>query len=453
MLANNLKNKQVTRNILIFILCSLNYTIHAQTILKTSGIDIEFNNISIQEAIKQLGELTELNFVINASNINTQKRLTKNFTNANLEEILAQLFSDQYIICKSIGNHLVITAPSQEPKVNAQKDLNSFSFYFSNEEVFEEKEKEQEIKSTSVAIPDSLIENIVLKSIENERTIAKETIIERITIYDTVFVTKKDTLVHYDTILVKRNIKRAKFDRRLVVKNNISAEFGISGSANMPGVSSTSNNPESIQLIEVKKADSYGIGIDGRINFQYQNITTQIGVGLQIVSDNYGYTTRFTDTYFESDTFAYQDDSIGHYTYFIYQRRVDSTVVFKADKGATYYYFQIPLYVGYNFDLKKFSIEPKVGVNLEYLFRSTGSILHVDSSAYSELKNENYISNRPNISLVGAVHASYKFNNSTSIFVEPYFSYQFRSIYNSQLWYEQRYKLLGIRAGIRIKLK
>lgn len=110
-------------------------------------ISIQFNNISIENAIKQLDKAaSKLNFSYNSSMPDLKKKVNKSYTNKTVKSILKDLFFNTSLSFKQVGNTIVITKKKKEKPKNKRNKIVSGYIY--------DKKSGETLIGASIALPD-----------------------------------------------------------------------------------------------------------------------------------------------------------------------------------------------------------------------------------------------------------------------------------------------------------
>ena len=167
------------------------------------------------------------------------------------------------------------------------------------------------------------------------------------------------------------------------------------------------------------------------------------------------YRTDTIDSYYV----ATRTDTIWHYvTNSIYIPKYDSTLVTKVDTTIKfskkksinkYYYWEIPVLLGYSFSYKKLSINTKVGIIFGFFsnakFTSSNNSESVVTIPKTDFVNTAY-------SLYTSVSINYKFNKRFYLIFEPNYRWNINSISSDTSPFTQRYNSYSFKIGLGIEL-
>jgi hypothetical protein len=112
----------------------------------------------------------------------------------------------------------------------------------------------------------------------------------------------------------------------------------------------------------------------------------------------------------------------------------------------------IPLILGYSFDLRKLSLELNAGVIFNVLSRTGGRILNSDMvPSYYGFKDPQYLPyrNHYGLSIYGSLTILSNFYGHNQLFVEPNFRYYFKSFTRADYPLRQNYVVVGLSTGVR----
>lgn len=119
----------------------------------------------------------------------------------------------------------------------------------------------------------------------------------------------------------------------------------------------------------------------------------------------------------------------------------------------TYHMIDIPLLLGYQVDIQRWSVYFKSGISATVLRRNSGYLLNEDGNSSIDLgtNNDPFDSGVVlNLELAGGV--SYQLDENISFLLEPSFRSTINNLYNSDYPLLEKRKIIGINTGIRFKL-
>lgn len=118
-----------------------------------------------------------------------------------------------------------------------------------------------------------------------------------------------------------------------------------------------------------------------------------------------------------------------------------------------YHFISVPLFIGYQIDLNRWSYYVKGGVSAEILAKSSGKIKSFDPSKELDLNStENPFLSTVYFNFEIATGLGYQLSEKYIITVEPTYRTNISSITKSEYSLNQRFESIGINAGLRIKL-
>ncbi|MBK9731031.1 MAG: hypothetical protein IPO83_07060 [Chitinophagaceae bacterium] len=117
----------------------------------------------------------------------------------------------------------------------------------------------------------------------------------------------------------------------------------------------------------------------------------------------------------------------------------------------TYSYWNIPLLIGYTFELQKFQISAQSGVILNASFAQKGSSINPETLEPVTLPESgtSFFRNRAALSYYAGIESEYRFNEHIGIFAEPYFQIQLKPITGDAAPVEQQLHKFGLNTGIK----
>ncbi|MDB3905185.1 hypothetical protein N9335_01765 [Crocinitomicaceae bacterium] len=152
-----------------------------------------------------------------------------------------------------------------------------------------------------------------------------------------------------------------------------------------------------------------------------------------------------TDSVFNQNTQTWSIDSIPLYDSTTVTTYINDSIFYNA--ANKYTWISIPLRFGYRFDINKFSIIPRVGIDLSFAMGS-------NTGTYAEIINEGLTQNSSSrfiLSYALQLEVRRSFDR-WHVFVNPYFRSNVTPVISSAIQ-TRRYNSWGINAGIGFKLK
>ena len=88
--------------------------------LSAQKINLSMKNVTVQEAITALNQSENYSIILNADEVDLDKRITVSAKNASINEVLDQVFAGQNVSYVIDGNRISVTRKQPEPKAAAQ---------------------------------------------------------------------------------------------------------------------------------------------------------------------------------------------------------------------------------------------------------------------------------------------------------------------------------------------
>lgn len=317
------------------------------------------------------------------------------------------------------------------------------------------------VPSSSLTIEESL-EAVIIANADNVteketnvniKTDAEKTINESDTTYN-----KIDKLTDFDGI-IKKTYKRPFLSR-----------FEILMSGNFYYVDKKlSAGSEFTNLVKIReKGESPVLTFSPalEIRYNFNNVFIQSGIQYQKYGEKLDFSTseiikELNDKWLIHDSLYYVRDSINPpgswHLDTIWFHIIDTsyrTKKYTFKKTNSYNYFEIPLLIGKQIQLNRFSIEVSTGISFGFLLKSDAEILATDQKTAILLKDEKspYL-NTLMLNYLFRLSLRYQLNERWSIFVSPNIKYNIGNIFNeNQYPIKQNYLLYGIGSGLIYKL-
>lgn len=242
--------------------------------------------------------------------------------------------------------------------------------------------------------------------------------------------------------------------------NNTTSPFGweiqLSSGLNFPKL----NNDQAITGSELTLAQQSGTSpsftIGGRISMLWNNMTVTTGADLLSVKEEnlFEFTeiTSYDSTYVTSvDTTVVWDSTIQNwdttYTYYYDSTTVTDTTVNVVPVNQQYTWLQIPLQVGYKFQLNKWAIIPRVGMNVAIGIRQTDKTY--PNETFDQLSSYSP-SAKMLLNLNGSIEVRREFGN-WHIFARGDYQTGMRPILTGG-YFERRYSGFRMNVGVGLSL-
>jgi len=123
--------------------------------------------------------------------------------------------------------------------------------------------------------------------------------------------------------------------------------------------------------------------------------------------------------------------------------------VYNVDNSNQYNYLEIPISLGYKFNINKFSICPTAGMSFGFLYSASGNLPQMDSVNFSPLdKNSKYL--QQSISNINfSLSFEYSITPNYGVYIKPYYKQGLNSIYTNYPL-SAKYRNAGVKFGINI---
>lgn len=203
---------------------------------------------------------------------------------------------------------------------------------------------------------------------------------------------------------------------------------------------------------------AYGI----RFNYQYKNWILSTGVDYTTIGEELNY--NINSTIIDPDAGYYNTDTIWAIMSndeFILKRIIigyDRTWVdeykdvnYMIDDVNRYSYIEIPISVGYKFNIQKFSIIPSSGVSLGFLYDAKGKLPVMNSEGFVEFDKESGYLNHSVTNINFDLQLEYYITPNYGIYIKPYYKQGLKSVYKNYPL-SGKYKSTGVKFGIVVYL-
>lgn len=434
--------------VLLLLALFLSTNIYTQSLLQKK-ISVEVENTSIVNAIKQIGEVSEINFTYNPS-ILPNKLISASYSNKSINYILYTIL-DQYNIgfdelsgqiilyrvLKKIGNKI--------GKVQSDKNLLE--------------------TGSSINLEKRVYEGTFIDT-NNFSEDYIDTVF--VNVYDTVFLTdtvtlvKTETVVQIDTVMLIRPDNSTIFDDIYNSPPNFKSKPWISidllGSYQF-SVSENITTNEALQYNNeisghISASNTKGYSFLAKVNFQFSNFSIQTGLGYNSIFQDFEFIDRVKGGYFEKyiadSIYTVNNTQDTTWQYFEKERWIETMEIFKTNSSINHNYLQLPLLLGYSINYKKFTFDINAGVFAElplnrnqYVFFDTVNTdrLNVDTLVLTTQK--------PGFSMFVSLSASYLIAKNLSLVVQPYYYMNLQSVYSNKYAFNQRYSYPSLYIGVR----
>ena len=450
---------QLNMRTVFTLLLFFNYSTHyGQGVGWDKKFDVSFENTSLEEVFNELSKLSGFNFSFNANLLPLSEKVNLKMTNISLNQILKILLDKYQVDFKEISNQVIIYSvnkPSYEivkTKTNDHLDLkpgNSIQSVSKKEEVITKKIIYDTIR---MKVTDTI------KIYDTVRRIINDTIKH----IDVTKIHKYDTVKIYDTIKIykKPEVKQLPKRNIPVVITYPFFTYEISASGQLSSYALKNNDSVTNIFNQIKAVKSPGIGfnIDASLNFNLKHLVFQTGLEYNYRSENWDYSSKIKGGYYTKDTVSkYYTEIHGTDTVWVYITRdkwIETLTISKYKTRLNYHYLSIPFIAGYRYNFKKASIEVKGGIISSFFLMTNGEgVFNKDSLVVESVNNKKISFTKVNFSTYFAINFNFAIFTNTFFLIEPYFYWNLNSIYKKSFFYSQKFEYLGIKVGIRKKIK
>ena len=203
---------------------------------------------------------------------------------------------------------------------------------------------------------------------------------------------------------------------------------------------------------------SYGI----KLNYQYKNWVISTGLDYTTISEELNYKLYETVVdpdggYYDIDTLvlhiAGPDNNlvpfiIGYELTWVDEYKNEN---YQFKNKNRYSYIEIPVNLGYRFNIRKLSICPSIGASFGFLYRAGGKLPLPNSNEFVELeKNSKYLETSITNFNIG-LSLEYSITPNYGIYIKPYYKYGINSIYRNYPL-SVKYTYAGVKLGVNIYL-
>ncbi len=252
----------------------------------------------------------------------------------------------------------------------------------------------------------------------------------------------------------------AETKKRFSLKNHLYLSFQM-GPQFMNKELSAMQSENNTYLNKRNQSEETAIGGSLQANLTYyffNNVFIETGVRYSRFNERLTYSeTNVTSqqTVFDSIVTGFTVGPTGEPVpiYDITSRTVYETEVSNIEQNNTYHMVDIPLLIGYQVDLQRWSVYLKSGITPTVFQKQSGYVLGEGESSRLDFggNDDPYHSGMIlNLELAGGV--SYQLDETIHLLVEPSFRSNISSLYKGDFPLTEKRKILGISAGIRIKL-
>ena len=201
---------------------------------------------------------------------------------------------------------------------------------------------------------------------------------------------------------------------------------------------------------------SYGL----QITYQYKNWVISSGLNYTTLSEELNY--QITNKLIDPDGGYYDIDTAWAMIYDMEQNLVPMIIgyeitwvdeykyeVSNVENTNQYNYLEIPISLGYRFNMNKFSICSTAGVSFGFLYSASGNLPQFDSTRFSQLdKNSEYL--QKSISNINfALSFEYAITPNYGVYIKPYYKQGLNSIYTNYPL-SAKYMNAGVKFGVNI---
>lgn len=241
----------------------------------------------------------------------------------------------------------------------------------------------------------------------------------------------------------------------------VSLALYVSPTYNAPVMNSTAGYNDYLNYRNENESPSFSIsaGIDLQINIKSWYVQTGLAYSRFNNYRNYNHTFLAYDSlrsYYSNDTtwgWLYDPPDIGK-PVVIGIDTVWVPVYNDLNEGQNEWnYLEIPLLVGYKFNISRFSFDVATGFSYALLLNASGNVPSLThENMFTELSEMNDLMNRNQFNYILQLGISYHLTPEWSIMAKPFYKQNLRSIFNDTYPIDQRFRSFGIKFGLIVDL-
>ncbi len=276
---------------------------------------------------------------------------------------------------------------------------------------------------------------------------------------------KNTSLIHNNystenTALTKPNLRINFSDKQYTTfsRFSFSIEMGYDVSWKYIESDNQYNDFKDYRIENEQTNDNLSFGI--KFNYQYKNWIISTGLSYSTISEriNYNMKQKVVDPnggYYNIDPveiMIYDADLnlvpmvIGYERTWVDEYKYD---VYNVVNSNQYNYLEIPISLGYKFNLNKFSICPTAGISFGFLYSASGKLPQMDSIAFSPLGNDSKYLQKSISNINFALSFEYFATPNYGLYIKPFYKQGLNSIYTNYPL-SAKFRNAGIKFGINI---
>ena len=335
--------------------------------------------------------------------------------------------------------------------VNASVDINKDENIITNNKPVLAQSLNEELKPTADVITNNkeVKESMVPKSNNNISNImSKET-----SGINSIQVSKKSIFNKQNSSIISPIMQNNTFSRF-----SFSGEVGYDVSWKKLESDNQYNDFKNYRIENEQPNSNLSFGL--KFNYQFKNWIISTGLLYTSISEelNYNIKQKIIDPdagYYNIDTawvMIYDMDQnlvpmiIGYERTWVDEYKYE---VYNVDNSNQYNYLEIPISLGYMFNMKRFSICPTAGMSFGFLYSASGKLLQMDSVAFTALNKDSKYLQQSISNINFALSFEYSITPNYGIYIKPYYKQGLNSIYTNYPL-SAKYRNAGVKFGINI---
>lgn len=462
--------------LLILLLGFINLkNIRGQEILKTKYVSLGANSVSLAQLLLQIKNQTGINFCYKHDSISNISITTSKIKRIRVDSLLNmfrpelnyKLINGQIVIYKQKKGIELINL-SLAKKISQQVKKNEPSNIL-------DANNNLKIERKTITLFDTIVKTIVdtvyFTLYDTIRVLVKDTVLEAVNsnsmniIHDTVKVVLKDTVFQYVYKPSKKSNHKYKIKYAL--------EFYTSPLLGIKNSFSAGNNiyKQKVDSINISQNKYWGISSGFAINIDVDNWSFKPGLGFAFFNNGFNYfktdSTIIPRQYYDkfqnfkwehTDSIGVIRNSIISYiiTDSILRSYTDSTLVatndtsssiYRSNTSNKFYYLEIPIKIGYKFELNK-QIELLVSGGITtFILTGMRGKTYSEQHGVSDLKIEEF--NRFVFFFSGSVGINYKMNSKFNLYTNIGYLTNLTNTYKTKIQINNKQSYLGLNVGLK----
>ena len=389
-------------------------------------ITLVYDQISVVDLLKEMEDQSSCTFFYSPDDLEDQN-LKVEFYNRTIEYILNEIFEDEFSFERNKDEFVI----------------------FRNPNYIEEPHETTETVKGDTLDTESPEVRVRVDTVFQVRI---DTIIQM----DTVYI--RDTTIVRDTVFRNKKVKNAhkketSFKNSLIHKGE-TAKFHVSLFAG-PVFSDLVYQGKSPLVETYSDAFSGGFSftLGAEVGLSKGNFIAETGIALRRVTENFEYTfEKPPETFYVTDTLDayYTVENQDTTWYYVTDSSQQTTPGYEErfNNLNEYLFVDIPVYLGYRFDIKNTMIELKAGIATSFLLKKTGNYIADEENAPVKKLDEL----QSNIAYSGLFEAGgvYYFGKRLGVFGKINLRIPLKDAFHESYPLERKNNEVAIKAGLRI---